>query len=140
MTCFPEKQSDSIHAFSNTNAESHTHTHTLSHTHFHTHTHTHTHTHFRVQGLEKGVSENETPGPVGAHTHTHTHTQLEKIASAWASDNLIVVGQQATSLCFCSVRARGIYETMGSSDDLRSWLQTISCEAAFDVVVAAGFD
>ena len=29
---------------------------------------------------------------------------------------------------------------MGSSEDLRSWLQTISCEAAFDVLVAAGFD
>ena len=29
---------------------------------------------------------------------------------------------------------------MGSSNDLRSWLQTISCEAAFDVLVAAGFD
>ena len=47
---------------------------------------THTHTHFQVQGLEKGVSENEAPGPVGAYTtthndtitlmpnHTHTHT------------------------------------------------------------------
>ena len=34
-----------------------------------THTHTHTHTHFQVQGLEKGVSENE------AHTHTHIHTK-----------------------------------------------------------------
>ena len=47
---------------------------------------THTHAHFQVQGLEKGVSENEAPGPVGAyttthndtitHTHTHTHTHL----------------------------------------------------------------
>ena len=34
-------------------------------------THTHTHTHFQVQGLEKGVSENEAPGPVGAYTTTH---------------------------------------------------------------------
>ncbi len=46
----------------------HTHTHT-------THdTHTHTHTHFQVQGLEKGVSENEAPGPVGAYTTTHNDT------------------------------------------------------------------
>ena len=33
--------------------------------------HTHTHTHFQVQGQEKGVSENEAPGPVGAYTTTH---------------------------------------------------------------------
>ena len=39
-----------------------------------THTHTHTHTHFQVQGLEKGVSENEAPGPVGAYTTTHNDT------------------------------------------------------------------
>ena len=50
---------------------------------------THTHTHIQVQGLEKGVSENEAPGPVGAyttthndththkHTHTHTHFQVQ---------------------------------------------------------------
>ena len=38
------------------------------------HTHTHTHTHFQVQGLEKGVSENEAPGPVGAYTTTHNDT------------------------------------------------------------------
>ena len=37
-------------------------------------THTHTHTHFQVQGLEKGVSENEAPGPVGAYTTTHNDT------------------------------------------------------------------
>ena len=36
--------------------------------------HTHTHTHFQVQGLEKGVSENEAPGPVGAYTTTHNDT------------------------------------------------------------------
>ena len=36
--------------------------------------HTHTHTHFQVQGLEKGVSENEAPGPVGAYTTTHNIT------------------------------------------------------------------
>ena len=35
---------------------------------------THTHTHVRVQGLEKGVSENEAPGPVGAYTTTHNDT------------------------------------------------------------------
>ena len=35
---------------------------------------THTHTHFQVQGLEKGVSENEAPGPVGAYTTTHNNT------------------------------------------------------------------
>ena len=35
---------------------------------------THTHTHFQVQGLEKGVSENEAPGPVGAYTTTHNDT------------------------------------------------------------------
>ena len=35
---------------------------------------THTHTHFQVQGLEKGVSENEAPGPVGAYTTTHNYT------------------------------------------------------------------
>ena len=40
----------------------------------HTHTHTHTHTHFQVQGLEKGVSENEAPGPIGAYTTTHNDT------------------------------------------------------------------
>ena len=45
----------------------------------HTHTleinpDTHTHTHFQVQGLEKGVSENEAPGPVGAYTTTHNDT------------------------------------------------------------------
>ena len=34
----------------------------------------HTHTHFQVQGLEKGVSENEAPGPVGAYTTTHNDT------------------------------------------------------------------
>ena len=39
-----------------------------------THTLTHTHTHFQVQGLEKGVSENEAPGPVGAYTTTHNDT------------------------------------------------------------------
>ena len=39
-----------------------------------THTHTHTHTHFQVQGLEKGVSENEAPGPIGAYTTTHNDT------------------------------------------------------------------
>ena len=39
-----------------------------------THTHTHTHIHFQVQGLEKGVSENEAPGPVGAYTTTHNDT------------------------------------------------------------------
>ena len=38
------------------------------------HTHTHTHTHFQVQGLEKGVSENEAPGPIGAYTTTHNDT------------------------------------------------------------------
>ena len=38
-----------------------------------TNTHTH-HTHFQVQGLEKGVSENEAPGPVGAYTTTHNDT------------------------------------------------------------------
>ena len=37
-------------------------------------THTHTHTHFRIHGLEKGVSENEAPGPVGAYTTTHNDT------------------------------------------------------------------
>ena len=37
-------------------------------------THTHKHTHFQVQGLEKGVSENEAPGPVGAYTTTHNDT------------------------------------------------------------------
>ena len=47
-----------------------------THTHIHTHTHTHTftHTHFQVQGLEKGVSENEAPGPIGAYTTTHNDT------------------------------------------------------------------
>ena len=35
---------------------------------------THTHTHFQVQGLEKGVSENDAPGPVGAYTTTHNNT------------------------------------------------------------------
>ena len=44
---------------------------------FHTHTHTHTHTHFQVQGLEKGVSENEAPGPVGAYTTTHNNTPTQ---------------------------------------------------------------
>ena len=48
------------------------------------------HRRVQVQGLEKGVSENEAPGPVGAyttthndtitlmpnHTHTHTHTHF----------------------------------------------------------------
>ena len=34
----------------------------------------HTHTHFQVQGQEKGVSENEAPGPVGAYTTTHNDT------------------------------------------------------------------
>ena len=43
-------------------------------THTHTHTITHTHTHFQVQGLEKGVSENEAPGPIGACTTTHNDT------------------------------------------------------------------
>ena len=33
-----------------------------------------THTHFQVQGLEKGVSENEAPGPIGAYTTTHNDT------------------------------------------------------------------
>ena len=42
-------------------------------TYAHTHTHTHTHT-LQVQGLEKGVSENEAPGPVGAYTTTHNDT------------------------------------------------------------------
>ena len=42
--------------------------------HTHTHTHTHTYTHFQIQGLEKGVSENEAPGPVGAYTTTHNDT------------------------------------------------------------------
>ena len=28
----------------------------------------------KVQGLEKGVSENEAPGPVGAYTTTHNDT------------------------------------------------------------------
>ena len=49
-------------------------TKTHTHTHTNTHTHTHTHTHFQVQGLEKGVSENEAPGPVGAYTTTHNDT------------------------------------------------------------------
>ena len=35
---------------------------------------THTHTYFQVQGLEKGVSENEAPGPIGAYTTTHNDT------------------------------------------------------------------
>ena len=35
--------------------------------------HTHTHTHFQIHGLEKGVSENEAPGPVGAYTTTHNN-------------------------------------------------------------------
>ena len=30
--------------------------------------------HFQVQSLEKGVSENEAPGPVGAYTTTHNDT------------------------------------------------------------------
>ena len=48
----------------------------FSHTHTHTHNdaHTHTHTHSRIQCLEKGVSENEAPGPVGAYTTTHNDT------------------------------------------------------------------
>ena len=50
------------------------HTHTHIHTHTHTYIHTHTHTHFQVQGLEKGVSENEAPGPIGAYTTTHNDT------------------------------------------------------------------
>ena len=37
------------------------------------HTNTHT-THFQVQGLEKGVSENEAPGPIGTYTTTHNDT------------------------------------------------------------------
>ncbi len=37
------------------------------------------------------------------HTHTYTHTQARKIASAWASDNLIVVVQQAIFLLFLFV-------------------------------------
>ena len=44
----------------------------------HTYTNTHTHTHFQVQGLEKGVSENEAPGPVGAYTTTHNDTTILK--------------------------------------------------------------
>ena len=59
----------------------HTHTHTsksqvtkkVPRTHAHTFE-THTHTHFQVQGLEKGVSENEAPGPIGAYTTTHNDT------------------------------------------------------------------
>ena len=44
-------------------------------------THTHTHTHLQVHSLkkdvEKGVSENEAPGPVGAYTTTqNTPTQM----------------------------------------------------------------
>ena len=40
--------------------------------------HTHTHTHFQVQGLEKGVSENEAPGPVGAvHNNTQRHNNTD---------------------------------------------------------------
>ena len=41
---------------------------------YHRNTHTHTDTHFQVQGLEKGVSENEAPGPIGAYTATHDDT------------------------------------------------------------------
>ena len=37
-------------------------------------THKDTHTHVRVHGLEKSVSENEAPGPVGAYTTTHNDT------------------------------------------------------------------
>ena len=33
-----------------------------------------THTHFQIHGLEKGVTENEAPGPVGAYTTTHNNT------------------------------------------------------------------
>ena len=34
------------------------------------------HTHFRVPGQEKGTSENEVPGFVGAFTQTHINTRL----------------------------------------------------------------
>ena len=40
------------------------------------HTHTHTHTHFRVPDQQKGTSENEVPGFVGAFTQTHINTRL----------------------------------------------------------------
>ena len=33
-------------------------------------------THFRVPGQEKGTSENEVPGFVGAFTQTHINTRL----------------------------------------------------------------
>ena len=39
-----------------------------------TRTDTRTHTHIRIHGLEKGVSENEAPGPVVAYTTTHNDT------------------------------------------------------------------
>ena len=36
----------------------------------------HSLTHFRVPGQEKGTSENEVPGFVGAFTQTHINTRL----------------------------------------------------------------
>ena len=52
--------------------------------------HTHTHIHFQVQGLEKGVSENEAPGPVGAYTTSYNNTQRHKNIDADShSPNLI---------------------------------------------------
>ena len=54
-----------------------------------------THTHFQVQGLEKGVSENEAPGPVGAYTTTHNDTitlmpnLIHRISFTERSPNLI---------------------------------------------------
>ena len=62
------------HTGAHTQVRTHTHTHRCAHTGAHTQVRTHTHTHTQVQGLEKGVSENEAPGPIGAYTTTHNDT------------------------------------------------------------------
>ena len=48
-------------------------------------------THVRIHGLEKGVSENEAPGPVGAYTTIHNNTPTQRLdrCSESHSPNLI---------------------------------------------------
>ena len=62
-----------LNSYDSTNCIHHQSIKIAAHT-SHTQLMTHTHTHFQVQGLEKGVSENEAPGPVGAYTTTHNDT------------------------------------------------------------------
>ena len=58
-----------------------------------------THTHFGVSSYEKGVSENEAPGPVGAYTTPHNSTPTTVPDRTFRVSILYVAREQGAVEC-----------------------------------------